>query len=121
MTTNHYRRTLSGADVDALFAGKFEKVEREVCDNCRLPVENDDALTFGGDDPLQMPVDPGGQLATELVILRRRHGRDRIVLCYGCTDVLQEPVGGRRNVTVLVTDRAIKVIDEAMPRLFAVE
>jgi hypothetical protein len=116
-----YKRTLSGADVDALFAGRYEQVVVAKCDNCRGDIQSDDAFEFGIDVTFQMPVHVGGELERELTILRARHGRDLITLCYACTDALQEPICGQRPLPRPFNLRQPTPAIELVPRLFAVE
>jgi hypothetical protein len=137
------RPTLNMAEVDALFAGNYEAIVVTKCDNCALPVRSDDALTFGDPDAIirschtvrglppelgsdyewafEMPVEPGGPLETELRILRQRHKRQLITLCYPCTDVLQQPPFGWRKPVGNTTLRVVIPQSDEMPRLFAVE
>lgn len=114
------KRILTDAEVNALFAKDFTRVEVERCDNCKLPIENDDALTFGR-DPFEMPVAVNGELARELAILARRNpDKHFVTLCYHCTDALQEPVCGQRKSKLIMQERSVTVADDEMPRLFAV-
>lgn len=140
---SQYKRTLSESDVDALFTGLYERVSIPTCDNCAIAIKGDDALTFGDpqatieslalfgiDAPdalemftwvFEMPVTVGGELERELRILRRRHQRECVTLCYSCVDVLQEPVGGYRTNKVTLNARAVTPPRDEPPRLFAVE
>ena len=115
------RDALGDADVDALFAGKAPKsfITRDTCDNCHLSTEP--ALAFGGDDPFEMPVAAGSSLALDLAVLRHRLGRDEIILCYPCVDVLQLPPGRQRPPKIVKHTKAPDLGDNERPRLFAVE
>ena len=115
------RASLGDADVDALFAGKAPKsfITRDTCDNCHLSTEP--ALAFGGDDPFEMPVAAGSSLALDLAVLRHRLGRDEIILCYPCVDVLQLPPGRQRPPKIVKHTKAPDLGDNERPRLFAVE
>lgn len=136
------RRPLSGADVDALFAGKFTVEIAQRCDNCMLEITGDDALTFGDKDAFitsvqdvyggtkdladtyewayEMPITVGSDLEREIVILRRRHDREVITLCYACVDALQAPISGRPQKMIVMNARRSTPTDDEPPRLFAV-
>lgn len=120
MGNSQYHTTLTGADVDALFRGRYEAAPTQQCDNCGLPIRGDDALTFGGESAFEMPVWATSELARELVILRRRHQRETITLCYACTDALQEPVGGARRTSITTDLRSATRADDGPSRLFAI-
>jgi hypothetical protein len=114
------KHILTSAEVDALFSNDYTRVVVEKCDNCKLPIENDDALTFGR-DPFEMPVNVNGELAREIAILARRNpDRHWVQLCYPCIDALQEPVCGMRKSKLILQERSANVADDEMPRLFAV-
>jgi hypothetical protein len=114
------RRPLTSAEIDQLFMRDYSHVEIEKCDNCRLPIENDDALTFGK-DPFEMPVDVNGELHRELQILAARNpDKHFVTLCYPCVDALQEPICGRRKSNLIMNERQSTPADDEMPRLFAV-
>jgi hypothetical protein len=114
------RRPLTDAEVNALFSKDFTRVVVERCDNCKLSIENDDALTFGR-DPFEMPYPVNGELHRELAILAARNpDKHFVTLCYPCVDALQEPVCGMRKSKLIMNERQSNPADDEMPRLFAV-
>lgn len=137
------RPTLNMAEVDALFSGNYDAIVVTKCDNCGLSVRGDDALTWGDPEAIirtchvvtsggaalvvdydwafEMPVEPGSPLDTELRILRQRHKREQITLCYPCCDVLQEPPFGWRKPHGNTVLHVATPHRDDMPRLFAVE
>ena len=115
------RAKLSESDVSALFAGKAISAlpAWDKCDNCAIM--SADCLEFGGTSGFEMPIDAGGPLDLELRLLRRRHARESILLCYGCTDALQAPPGGLRTPQIALNNRRSTESDTDTPRLFAVK
>lgn len=113
-------RRLDPADVLAMLSGTAANVAplRDVCDRCNAT----DAkyLEFGGDSGFEMPVVPGSDLERGLDELREAKGRRTILLCYSCSDDLEEPPNGRPSWTWLRTKSAATVADESTPRLFEV-
>jgi len=115
------RHPLSDAEVNALFTRDLSRAAIVRCDNCSAVQCDNNTLEFGGDSGYEMPVLPGTPLETELSILRRRHGRDAIILCYPCTDALEEPPFGYRAPKFIKSVSASIPARDEMPRLFAVE
>lgn len=143
MSKYSYRRELSGADVDALFAGNFTASEKLRCDRCQRDISDDDALTFGDQAALmtsvhevfggtvdltntytwyfEMPVEPGGTLEREIRTLRVKLQREVITMCYACVDMAQTPLGRKGTPDRTISVRQPTPVDELAPRLFAVE
>lgn len=111
---------LSTREVDDLFSGKplAPFPPREACDNCHIVT--DDVLVFGECDEFALTPAAGSPLEIELAILTRRENRRRIVLCYTCTDILEEPVARAHRKRVVVPKRAPTVVPNEAPRLFEV-
>lgn len=115
------KNAVTGTAVDDLFAGKgpAPEVLYDPCDNCGVTTH--EILVFGGDSGFELPVARTSPLDVELQILRTRHHRREIKLCYACTDVLEEPVGRAHRKRVVVNVHAATPPRDEMPRLFAVE
>lgn len=143
MTRERYTRTLSGDDVDALFAGRYDAPKVTTCDNCAMAQPDENVLTFGdpsavicpycpcndGDDEMidvsswvfEMPYEISGELGRELQRLRMHHRRQLIILCYSCVDALQAPISGRVLPRLTMNVRSATPPSDEVPRLFAVE
>lgn len=114
------RRPLNDSEVADLFnpnkAAWVTKVDQ--CDQCSS--RKDPCLEFGGDSGLEMPVIPGSELHDVLETLRERLGRRSIILCYRCTDDLEEPLNGPRFHRFERTPSPVTMTDDLAPRLFEV-
>ena len=93
-------------------------VQADRCDQCGAARRR--YLEFGGTSELEMPVDPDGALYAVLDALRDRLERRRVLLCYECTDDLQEPISGPRFQHSVSSISSVIVAAELTPRLFEV-
>jgi len=114
------RRPLDPSEVSDLFSLDRTKWEQHVdrCDQCHAV--NRRYLEFGGGSGFEMPVIPGSDLHDALERLREATKRRTILLCYECTDDLEEPMNGRRVLMGHVKDSPVKAASDMNPRLFEV-